>query len=295
MLILAAAAPAVADEAVLRVCLDGHNPPFSAQRGASGFDVAVSRTVTGRLGMAFVPQWYENDRDDNRSAPQDVGALLADRVCDLAAGYPLTEGVLGPPPAPTARVPQHAGGPPPRRLPRVALQRMAASRPYHRLTLAVVLGPGVGNRVVRSLADLKGLRVGTPAGTLANTLLLAWHGGALTADLVTLDGRASALDAVGAGQLDATLVERGGFDAYQAAHPESALRDSGWRHPIGFNTGFLALATRRDLLDRVDTGLEAMQETGELQALAVDAGLRWTQPEAPAVTPRLTPAQLRAD
>ncbi len=176
MLISAAAAPAVAEEAALRVCLDGHDPPFSAQRGVLGFDVAVSRTMAGRLGMAFVPQWYENERDDNRSAAQDVGAMLADGLCDLAAGYPLTEGVLGSPSASTARMPQHAGGPPPRRLPRVALQGMAASRPYHRLTLAVVLGPGAGDRVIRSLADVKGLRVGTPAGTLANTLLLAWHG-----------------------------------------------------------------------------------------------------------------------
>jgi len=295
MLISAAAAPAAADDAVLRVCLDGHNPPFSAQRGASGFDVAVSRAVAGRLGAAFVPQWYENDRDDNRSAPQDVGAMLADGLCDLAAGYPLTEGALGPPSASTARVPQHAGGPPPRRLPRVVLQGLTASRPYHRLTLAVVLGPGAADRVVRSPGDLKGLRVGTPAGTLANTLLLAWHGGALTADLVTLDGRASALDAMGAGQIDATLVELGGFDAYRAAHPGSAMRDSGWRHAIGFNTGFLALATRRDLLDRVDAALEAMQETGELQTLAVNAGLQWAKPEAPAIAPRLTPAQLRVD
>jgi len=115
------------------------------------------------------------------------------------------------------------------------------------------------------------------------------------ADLVTLDGRASVLDAMSAGQIDATLVELGGFDAYRAAHPESALRDSGWRHAIGFNTGFLALATRRDLLDRVDTALKAMQEAGELQALAADAGLQWAKPEAPAVAPRLTPPQLRAD
>ncbi len=288
-------APAVAGEAVLRVCLDGRNPPFSVQRGASGFDVAVSRAVAGRLDAAFAPQWYENERDDNRSAPQDVGAMLAGGLCDLAAGYPLTEGALGAPSAPTARVPQHQGGPPPRRLPRVPLQGMAASRPYHRLSLALVLGPGAGDQVVRSPADLKGLRVGTPVGTLADTLLRAWHGGALAEDIVSLDSRASALDAVEGGQLDATLVELGGFDAYRGAHPRSALRDSGWRHAIGFNVGFLALAARQDLLDRVDAALGAMQEAGELQALAAGAGLQWAPPGVPAIMPRLTPAQLRAD
>jgi len=295
VLVAAVAAPAAASEAMLRVCLDGRNPPFSVQRDASGFDVAVSRALAERLGAAFTPQWYENDRDDNRSAPQDVGAMLAGGVCDLAAGFPLTEGALGAPSVPTARVPQYEGGPPPRRLPRVALHGMAASRPYHRLSLAVVFGPGAGDRVVHSIADLKGLRVGAPAGTLAHTLLLAWHGGNLTPDLAALDGRASALDAVEAGQLDATLVELGGFDAYRAAHPGTALRDSGWRHAIGFNIGFVALATRQDLLDRVDTVLGAMQEAGQLQAMAASAGLQWVVPTVPYVAPRLTPAQLRAD
>ncbi len=289
-----ASAPA-AGEAALRVCLDGRNPPFSMQRDASGFDVAVSSAVAGRLGATFAPQWYENDRDDNRSAPQDIGAMLASGLCDLAAGSALTEGALGTPSAPTARVPQHEGGPPPRRLPRVALQSMAASHPYYRLSLAVVLGPGAGDRTVRSLADLEGLRVGAPVGTLADTLLRAWHGGALAADLVTLDSRAGALDAVEAGQLDATLVELGSLDAYRVKHSGSALRDSGWRHPIGFNVGFLALATRQDLLDRVDGVLGAMQASGELQALAAAAGVQWAAPEGPDVAPRLTPARLRGE
>lgn len=290
-----ASAPAAADPAPLRVCLDGRNPPFSAQRDASGFDVAVARAVAGRLGVAFAPQWYENDRDNNRSAPQDAGAMLAAGLCDLAAGYPLTEGALGAPSASAARVPQHEGGPPPRRLPRVALQDLAASRPYHRLGLAVVLGPGAGDRVIRTLADLRGLRVGAPAGTLADTLLRAWHGGALTAELTALDSRASALDGIEAGRLDATLVELGGFDAYRAAHPGTALRDSGWRHPVGFNIGFVGVATRRDLLDRVDGALDAMQASGELRTLAAGAGLQWAAATAPDIAPRLTPALLRGD
>ena len=295
-LALAALAPAAAaGEAALRVCLDERNPPFSMQQGASGFDVAVSSAVAGRLGVVFAPQWYENDRDDNRSAPQDIGAMLASGLCDLAAGFALTEGAVGAPSAPTARVPRHEGGPPPRRLPRVALQSMAASHPYHRLSLAVVLGPGAGDRTVRSLADLKGLRVGAPVGTLADTLLRAWHGGALAADLVTLDSRAGALDAAEAGQLDATLVELGSLDAYRAKHSGSALRDSGWRHPIGFNVGFLALATRQDLLDRVDAALGTMQASGELRTLAAAAGVQWEAPEEPDVAPRLTPARLRGE
>lgn len=135
------------------------------------------------------------------TAPHDVGAMLADGLRGLVAGFASAEGGLGAPSAPTARMPQYDGGPPPRRLPRVALQGMAASRPYYRLSL-VVLGPGAGDRVVQSPADFKGLRVVAPVGTLADTLLRAWYGGTLTADLVTLD---------------ATPVELGGFDAYRAA------------------------------------------------------------------------------
>lgn len=287
------AAPAAAEP--LRVCLDERNPPFSSQRGASGFDVAVSEAVAGKLGRSFAPQWYENERDDNRSGPQDVGAMLAAGLCDLAAGFPLTVGALAPPAALTARLPGHAGGPPPRRLPRVALGALAASRPYYRLRLAVVLGPGAGDRTVRSLADLAGLRLGAPGGTLAGALLLTWRGGALAPDLTTLDSRADPLAELEAGRLDATMVEAAQFDAHRAAHPGSALRDSGWRHPFGFNLGFAAAAGRHDLLDQVDAALDGLLASGALAALAVEAGLQWSAPEPPDVAARLTPAQFRGE
>ena len=95
-----------------------------------------------------------------------------------------------------------------------------------------------------------------------------------------------------AGQLEAILVELGGFDAYRFAHPGSALRDTGWWHPIGFNVGFLALASRQDLLGRISAALWAMQQSGELQVLAAAAGLQCAAPEPPDIAPRLTPARL---
>ena len=277
--------------ASLRVCLDGRNPPFSAEGGA-GFDVGVARAVATRLGQEFTPVWYEDARDNNRSATLDAGALLAAGRCDLVAGFPLTEGAVAEPAAPSARLPSYAGGPPPRKLPRVGLQELGASRPYYRLGFIVVLR-AEKVRTVSSLADLAGLRVGAPAATLAGALLLGYRRGAL--GMISLDSRAEALAALEAGQLDATLVEAGTWSRYRAAHPETALRDSGFRHRIGFNTGFIALATDTARLDAVSAALTTMLADGTAARLAGEAGLPWVPPASPDIAPRLTPAALMAE
>ena len=275
----------------LRVCLDGRNPPFSAEAG-TGFDVDMARAVATRLGQDFVPVWYEDTRDNNRSATLDVGALLAAGRCDVVAGFPLTEGTIAPPAAPTARLPSYEGGPPPRKLPRVELQGLAASRPYYRLSFLVVIRSSVA-RHVGSLADLAGLRVGAPAATLAGAVLLGYRRGAL--GMISLDSRAEALPALEAGQLDATLVEAGTWSRYRAVHPDTALLDSGFRHRIGFNTGFIALAAAPERLDAVSAVVTALLADGTAERLAVAAGLAWVPPAPPDLAPRLTPAALMAE
>lgn len=277
--------------APLRVCLGGHNPPFSTEAGA-GFDVTMARVVAARLGQEFTPVWYEDARDNNRSATLDAGALLAAGRCDLVAGFPLTEDTVAEPAAPSARVPSYAGGPPPRKLPWIGLRELAASRPYYRLGFLVVLRPEA-ERNVTSLADLAGLRVGAPAATVAGAVLLGFRRGML--NMVSLDSRADALTALEAGQLDATLVEAGTWSRYRAAHPDTVLRDPGYRHRLGFNTGFIALASEPDRLEQVNAAVTALLADGTAALLATEAGLAWVPPTLPDIAPRLTPAALMTE
>ncbi len=284
------AGPALAEP--LRVCLDGQNPPFSDQKTGAGFDVAMSRAVASLLERELVPVWYDDARDNNRSAKQDVGALLAAERCDLVAGFPLTADAVAEPTAPTSRLPGYEGGPPPRKLPRVTLQQLAASVPYYRLGFLVVMRPGI-DRPIRALGDLKGLKVGAPAATLAGALLLGYRHGAL--GLISLDSRAEALTELEEGRLDATLVEIGVWSRYRAAHPTTALTNTGFRPPIGFNTGFVALQSRPDVLASVDDALNAIHASGDAQRLADQAGLIWNPPAPPALAPRLTPPMLLSE
>jgi ABC-type amino acid transport substrate-binding protein len=152
----------------------------------------------------------------------------------------------------------------------------------------VILRPGLADRSVRSLEDLKGLRTGVPAGTLADGILRGWHGGQLVPGLVSLKTRADPLPLLAAGQLDATLIELPKFDAWRARHNDQQLRDSGYRHTLGFNLGYVALAKNAALVAAVNDALDALARENRLERLAAEAGLTWSPPRNPAVMPHIT-------
>jgi ABC-type amino acid transport substrate-binding protein len=275
----------------LRVCVDEHNPPFSARRqaGETGFDLALARAVADRLGRPLALQWFEAEYEKERSAPTDAAALLAAGRCDLVAGFALHEAAFAAMPD-SARLPDYAGAKRGERGRRVAIAPLAPSRPYYFAALAVITAPSV-DQPVAVLDDLKGQRVGAAAGTLADAILRAWHGGVLLPGLQSLAVRANPLDGLADGSFDATLIELPRWDAWRARHRGAGLRDTGYRHPLGFNLGFAALASRGELIAAVDGALEALLPV-EAPALAAEAGLSWSPPRQPAVLPRLTLRQL---
>ena len=283
LLLLAGAAAAEP----LTVCVDENNPPFSSKRkaGESGFDLALARAVAERLGRPLALQWFEGEYEKERSAPTDAAALLAAGRCDLIAGFAFYAAAFDAA-AGSARLPDHAGAKPGERGRRVPIAPLAPSRPYYFAALAVIAGPRL-ERPIAALDDLKGLRLGAAAGTLSDAILRAWHGGVLLASMQSLKVRANPLDAIADGSIDATLIELPRWDAWRARHAEGGLHDTGYRHALGFNLGFAALASRAELLAAVDRVLTPLL-AAEAPALAAQAGLSWSPPREPAVLPRLT-------
>jgi ABC-type amino acid transport substrate-binding protein len=294
-LVLAGIATMAPAQDTLRVCLDENVPPYSVRHGGggSGFDLAVAEAVAKRLGRSLAVQWFESKVETDSSSTLAANALLSDGRCQLVAGYPLIKDALGKPAAETARLPDYDGATPADRRRRVALGTLVASRAYHHAPLTVVLAPGVA-KPITGLADLEGLKLVIEASTLEDTILMTYRDGVLVSHITHLvPGRGELLPRLEQGGFDATLVPLHRFDAYRAAHPQTALKPSGYYHRIGFNMGFVGLATEAPLIEQVDAAIADMLAGGALPALADKAGMTYVPPRPPDVRESLSLSALR--
>ena len=284
---LAPSVPAAAADDVLKICLDEDLPPLSLhRRGApdSGFDVALAQTLAKELDRPLAIQWFESKLDEDSSPALEANALLSDARCALLGSYALTRDSLVAPGVKTAKLPDFAGATRDDRRRRVPLGVLTPSRPYLYSTLTVVLGPKARDRHIGDIGDLNGLRIGIESGTLADAILMNFHGGQLI-DQIThiVPGRQDLLGALEHGEFDATLLDLRRFDAYRAAHPDTKLAASGYYYPIGANRAYVALASDTTLLAAVNKALSDLQAKGTIAELARNAGLTYLPPREPLV------------
>jgi ABC-type amino acid transport substrate-binding protein len=149
-----------------------------------------------------------------------------------------------------------------------------------------VLGGDAAKPVAR-LADLEGLKLGVEGGTLADSILMTVeHGRFIPAVTHMVPGRGELLPRLEAGDYQATLIPIHRFDAYRLDHPDTKLRPSGYYLPVGFNMGFVGLATQADLIERVNAALDAMLKEGEVETLAKGAHMTYLPPREPYVLDR---------
>lgn len=276
-------APAFGMGQGLRVCLESGPPPLSSGTH-EGVDLAVTRAVADWLGRPLEIVWYEVEDDADSSPAIQVNGLLSAGVCQLAGGFPLVSDGLRAPAATPVPVELPDGS---RRF--VKPGELLHTAPYRAVDFRVVLSRAVEPDAVTRLDALRGLRVLAEQGSLADHLLLAHGGGVLRADVVHVPmRRAGVLAALARGAGDAALVDGPQWDAYRAAHPDTPLRDSGYRHPLQINVGFVALATRRGLLELFDAALEDLRGSGDIEAAFGRLGYRYDAPVEPEVLPPLT-------
>lgn len=297
LLALGTGAPAFAAEP-LTFCLDENVPPWSMHRSAdnSGFDYAVASAIAQRLGRPFAVQWFESKLDEDASTTLAANALLSDGKCQLFGSYPLLRDALGKPGAETARMPDFEGAKRADRGRRVALGTLVPTKPYHRAVFTVVLGHGAAGKTINSLADLAGLKLGVEGGTLTDAVLMTYDDGKFV-DHIThvVPGRENVLARLEHGDFDASFVELRRFDAYHAAHPDTALKPSGYYYRVGFNMGFVGLATEAALIEQVNAAIADLLAKGDVAALAKAAGVTYVPPSGPDVLEHLTMRDLGAD
>jgi ABC-type amino acid transport substrate-binding protein len=293
---LAAATPAGAD-GTLRVCLEQNSPPlsFKHQNSSYGFDLAVAQGVASRLGRELAIQWFESKVDKDSNPSLKANALLSDGRCQVIAGYPLFASALGVPKAERSRLPDYEGAKPEDRRRWVPLNELIASIGYRFAPLGVVLGPNMANHQIRSLGDLKDLRLVVEEGTLADAVLMTYGGGILVDRIEHVAPGQAIFEKMEQGEYDATLVDLHRLDAHYAHHQGSKLAWSGHYHSIGFNTGFVGLASEAPLVAELNVAIGEMLAKQELQALAQATGLTYLPPRQPDVLTTISRAQLRGD
>src|SRR3984885_9256862 len=251
---------------VLKICLDEDVPPLSVHhRGKpdQGFDVTLAQAVAERLGRPLKIQWFESKLDEDSSPALEANALLSDGRCSLVGSYVLTRDSLVVPGVKTAKLPDFDGATRDDRRRRIPLGVLAPSQPYVYSPLTILLGPKARDRHIAGVADLAGLRIGIESGTLADAILMTFGNGRLIDNITHLvPGRSDLLGAFERGDFDATLLDLRRFDAYRAAHPDTALAASGYFYPIGANRGYVGLASDPELLLAVNTALTELQAAG---------------------------------
>ena len=284
-------------EPPLRVCLQANDPPLSSRDSGAGFgfDVQLVRLIAGRIGRPLEIQWFTT-RDDHDSNPvTEADALLSDGHCELVAGYPLMADKLGQPSAPTGKLPPFAGARPEDRRRWITLGELVATRPYRFDAITVALSPEHAGQPVRSLEDLRALGVGVVIHGLPDLIAMSYRQGQL-ADKVHHFDRSSELFAqLENNKIDAALIDARELDAWRLAHPGTRVAATSYRHPIGFNIGFVGLAGAGALIERVNVILAGLVADGSLIAIARDSGLTYDPPRTPDVSTGVTLSALAHD
>jgi ABC-type amino acid transport substrate-binding protein len=280
----------------LKVCMAEDNPPLSyAVKGSpqpQGFDVRVAQAIAAAQARPLAIILFESKFEQESTLSQEVGALLASGVCDLASGFPLIASDLGAPSRPTARVPDYPGAP--RRASRawVPLVPIAATLAYHATALTVATRDRA--LTVNRLDDLQSLRIGANAGSLAGAILMMHKGGSLRSKVVSLSREESALAKLEAGDFDAAMVSSDQLDAWKLKHPASLLVRSPYQHPLRINLGMVARADAAELVSAVNTTIAQAKTDGSLQRWAKESGVTWIAPTEPNVRAAVGMADLLA-
>ncbi|OPY98060.1 ABC transporter substrate-binding protein [Bradyrhizobium sacchari] len=285
-LLAALATPARAADA-LSICLDEDRPPLSVHHKDAldtGFDVLLAQAIAERIGRPLKIQWFESKLDEDSSPQLEANALLSDGRCALVGGYALTQDSLVKPGMKTARLPDFTGATREDRRRRVALGVLAPSRPYVYSPMTVVLGPKAQGRKIKDIGDLAGLRLAIESGSLGDAVLMTFDKGRLIDGITHLvPGRDDLLGTLARGDHDATLIDLARFDAYRAAHPDTAITASGYYYPIGANRGYVGLASDGALIEAVNKALAALAAEGKIAEFGKQAGLTYLPPREPAI------------
>ena len=290
------ALPAYA-EAPLRVCLQADDPPLSSRHAGdpSGFNVALTRLIAERLDRPLEIQWFTTRDDPDSNPATEANALLSDGHCALVADYPLVTDKLGRPRAGTGKLPPFEGAKPEDRRRWVRLGEITHTRPYRADAMTVALSPAQAQRPVRSLADLRELKVGVVIHGLPDLIAMTYRQGQLAEHVVHFGQSRALFSQLESSDIDSALVSQREFDSWRLARSMTHAAATAYRHSIAFNIGFVGLSTNGTLIEDVDAILADLLAHGSLNEIARTSAMTYVPPQKPDVSPGVTLGALSGD
>jgi ABC-type amino acid transport substrate-binding protein len=281
--LLMACAAGAAAAAPLAVCMAENNPPLSYLEGSEirGLDARIAQAIAAELERPLKLIPFESKYEMESTLSHEVNALLSSGVCELASGFPLLAGDLGPASRPSSRVPDYPGAPRRPQRPWVPLGELAPSRAYHAVALGLLVREAA--RESATLADPGDARIGVTAGTMAGTAVTLYRNGKLRPQLVGLSKTQDALEELAAGRIDATLASLDRFDAWRLSHADSPVRRAAYLHPLRINIGFVARVESAAVLAAASRVIERALADGDLQRWSAAAGTSWVAPAEPQI------------
>lgn len=282
------AATANAADQPLTVCLEEDSPPLSYKFGKKigGFDFDVAKELAARLGREFKVQWYEAENDEENVPRFEMNALLSSGLCQLIGGFPMLESMIGPAAVETFSLPDYEGKKRSERGKVVRLGTVTTSIPYNRAVFAAIVGPKF-NGNIKSLDDLAGRRIMAEVATIPGALLMRHNNGALVNDTAHISPLKNIFKAMDSGTADVMLIELHRFERYKFRNPDTTLRFSGYTERLGFNLGFAALDSSKDLVAKINRELQNMTSDGTFARIANANSMTHVKPEKPDVMGRL--------
>ena len=172
---------------------------------------------------------------------------------------------------------------------------MVATRAYRFDAITVALSPARAKRPVQSLADLQGFRTGVVIHGLPDLIAMNFRDGQLAEHVVHFDHSRALFTQLESDGIDAALIGQREFDAWRMSHPATHVVATAYLHSIGFNIGFVGLATSGALIEHADAILADLIADGSLIAVAQANGLTYLPPRTPNVAPGLVLSALGGD
>jgi mono/diheme cytochrome c family protein/ABC-type amino acid transport substrate-binding protein len=283
--------PELIQARTLLACLARNGGVMSAKRsrGGIGIDHDIAQALAARMGLDFVPVWFESEQEEETTPVKDTVALLSHDLCDIAPGFALYKPALSQTPGDRAPLPRWEDRPEhmDQRY-QVDLRPIAVSDPYARMEIGLVYRDGVEIGPIETVADLEGLKLGLEQGTLPGVITIRQGTDRMVRDADTRNPGPQFLWEMEQGAFDAALVTVGAYDFHRRQNMVSMLKLHDYRHPLGFNLGVAMLEGKPGLLAHVDAGIAALAASNALAPMAVRAGAHYAAPRPPAVQPRLS-------
>ena len=130
---------------------------------------------------------------------------------------------------------------------------------------------------------------------LPDLIAMTYRQGQLAERVVHFNQSRALFAQLESGDIDAALVDQRELDAWRLAHSGTRVAATGYRHSIGFNIGFVGLATSGTLIERVDAILADLLARGSLIEIAQASAMTYLPPRTPDVSPGLALRTLSGD